>query len=127
MGLYHGLNVPLQVLRGGPDGRKVILMPCMAPTDQLKLSSDQLSWSAGARFGKNLAMFVIIKNAIFRSLIDAFPYANSFFVNVYCGNIRYFIIFGLNSLFKRVFFLVLRLLEEYIREDAQESLSFKTY
>ena len=26
-------------------------MPCMAPTDQLKLSSDQLSWSAGARYG----------------------------------------------------------------------------
>ena len=49
--------MPLQVSCGGLDGRagerKVILMPCMAPTDQLKLSSDQLSWSAGARFGKN--------------------------------------------------------------------------
>ena len=36
---------------GRSDERKVILMPCMAPTDQLKLSSNQLTWSAGARFG----------------------------------------------------------------------------
>ena len=52
-GLYHGLNVPLQVLRGGLDVRTEIDFNVMyAPTDQLKLSSDQLNWSAGARFGK---------------------------------------------------------------------------
>ena len=36
---------------GRMDERKVILMPCMAPTDKLKLSSDELSLSARARFG----------------------------------------------------------------------------
>ena len=30
------------------------------PTDQLKLSSDQLSWSAGARCGNNKQSLVII-------------------------------------------------------------------
>ena len=29
----------------------MIIMPLVAPTDQLKLSSDQLSWSTGARCG----------------------------------------------------------------------------
>ena len=37
-------------------GRKVSLMPCTVLTDQLKLSSDLLSWSAGARFG-NISFF----------------------------------------------------------------------
>ena len=58
------------------------------------------------------------ENATFRRLIDNFSYANSFLVNVYCGNIRYFIIFGLNNLFNYVFCSFKFV--EYIREDAQE-------
>ena len=37
---------------GWTDRWKLILMPCLALTNQLKLSSDQLNLSAGARFGK---------------------------------------------------------------------------
>ena len=42
---------------GLTDRQKLILMPCLAPNDQLKLSSDQLNLSAWAGYGKNETKF----------------------------------------------------------------------
>ena len=55
--IYHNKFRADGRMVGRLDGRKVILMPCLATTDQLKLNSNQLSSSAGARFDKILEAF----------------------------------------------------------------------
>ena len=68
-------------------------------------------------------IFVITKNATFRSLIDSFSYAIVSLLSciVAISGTKSFSV-SITSL--TVPIVVLRLLEEYIREDAQESLSF---